>query len=169
VVPGGSRRVITSATTPTAAAAANAAVMPSCRFPPAPAATAAPPTPMPTAVPSTSARFSDADARPSPPGGAIRSIISEVGAYASPMPRPATVHAARPSATGTPGRSARTIPAIPARMITSPVRTKRRPSQVSLSRACTQAPAVQPSVAPVTAMPATTGLRWRTAVIASVT
>ncbi len=40
---------------------------------------------------------------------------------------------------------------------------------VSLSRACIQAPAVQASVAPVTAMPATTGLRWRTAVIVSVT
>ena len=58
---------------------------------------------------------------------------------------------------------------MPARTITSPVRTKRRPCQVSLSRACTQAPAVQPSVAPVTAMPATSGLRWRTAVIARVT
>src|SRR5207249_3813493 len=126
---------------PTAAAAANAAAMPMARFPPAPAATAAPPTPMPMAVPSTSARLSDADARPSPPGGAFRSIISESGAYASPMPRPATVHATKPTATGTVGWSTRTIPAMPARMITSPVRTKRGPSQVSLSRACTQAPA----------------------------
>src|SRR5262249_35029425 len=41
---------------------------------------AAPPTPMPIAVPSTSARFSDAEDRPSWPGGAFRSIISEIGA-----------------------------------------------------------------------------------------
>ena len=123
------------------------------------AASAAPPTPMPIAVPSTSDRLSDADAHPSRPGGASRSIISEIGAYASPMPRPATVQAARPAATGTPGCSIRAIPAMPTRMITSPARTRRRPAHLSLSRACAQAPAVQASVAPVTAMPATTGLR----------
>jgi hypothetical protein len=85
------------------------------------------------------------------------------------MPRPATVQAVRPAATGTPGWSIRIIPAMPARMITSPVRTSRRPSHVWLSRAWAQAPAVQASVAPVTAMPATIGLRWRTTVIDRVT
>ena len=39
----------------------------------------------------------------------------------------------------------------------------------SLSLACTQAPAVHDMVAPVTAIPATTGERWRRAVTASVT
>ena len=58
---------------------------------------------------------------------------------------------------------------MPASTITSPVRTRRRPSQLSLSRACTQAPMVQDTVAPVTAMPATTGVWWRTAVTARVT
>ena len=158
-----------SATRATAAAAANAAVMPIRRSLPAAAATAAPPTPMPIAVPSTSARFSDAEACPSWPGSAFRSIISDSGAYASPMPSPATVQAARPSATGTAGCSIKTIPAMPTRMIISPRRTRRRASQTLLSRAWAQAPAVQASVAPVTAMPATTGLRWRTAVTASVT
>ena len=124
---------------------------------------------MPIAVPSTSARFSDAEARPSWPGGAFWSIISEIGAYASPMPNPATVQAARPSATGTPGARTRAIPAMPASTMTSPARTSRRPGQLSLSRACTQDPAVQAIVAPVTARPANTGVRWRTAVRASVT
>ena len=168
-MPGGRRRAKASATSPTAAVIANAAVMPRRRSPPAAAATAAPPTPMPIAVPSTSARLSDAEACPSCPGSALCSIISDSGAYASPMPRPATVQAARPSATGTAGCNARTMPAMPARMISSPVRTRRRPSQTLLSRACTQAPAVQATVAPVTAMPAITGLRWRTAVTARVT
>src|SRR5262249_24343619 len=68
VAPAGTRRVTISAPPPTAADTATAAAMPSGRFLPAPAATAAPPTPMPSAVPSTSARFSDADARPSRPG-----------------------------------------------------------------------------------------------------
>ena len=58
---------------------------------------------------------------------------------------------------------------MPASTITSPLRTRRRPSQVPLSRAWIQAPAVQATVAPVTAMPATTGVRWRTAVTVSVT
>ena len=58
---------------------------------------------------------------------------------------------------------------MPARTSTRPARTRRRPSQVPLSRACTQAPAVHDIVAPVTARPATTGLRWRSAVTASVT
>ena len=52
------------------------------------------------------------------------------------------------------GRSPSVIPAMPARTITRPVRTRRRPSHNSLSRAWTQAPAVQDSVAPVTARPA---------------
>lgn len=168
-VPAGSRRVRANAATAAAAAVAKAALMPSGRFLPAPAATAAPPTPMPIAVPSTSARFSDAEICPSRPGGACRSVIREIGAYASPMPRPAAAQAARPSATGTPGRRTSTIPAMPARTISSPVRTSRRACQLSLSRACTHAPAVQAMVAPVTASPATTGLRWRTAVTDRVT
>src|SRR5580704_7840398 len=53
---------------------------------------------------------------------------------------------------------------MPASTITSPVRTRRRPSQLWLSRAWIHAPAVQATVAPVTAMLATTGVRWRTAV-----
>ena len=73
-------------------------------------------------------------------------------------------------ATGTAGRPTRaSIPAMPARTNTRPARTRRRPSQVPLSLACTQAPAVHDMVAPVTAIPATTGERCRSAVTASVT
>ena len=79
-VPPGRRPVTASAVTPASAAAANAAVTPGRRSPRVLAATAAPPMPMPMAVPSTSARFSDAETRPSWPGGALRSIISEIGA-----------------------------------------------------------------------------------------
>ena len=85
------------------------------------------------------------------------------------MPRPATVQAARPAATGTAGIVTRTIPPMPARMMTSPARTRRRPSQDVPSRACAHAPAVQDRVAPVTASPASTVLRPRSTVMVSVT
>jgi uncharacterized protein (TIGR03086 family) len=75
-------RVRAVAATAIAAATAKATVTPAYRLRPAPepAVTAAPPTPMPSAVPSTSARFKDADAQPSRPGGASRSISREIGA-----------------------------------------------------------------------------------------
>ena len=60
---------------------------------------------------------------------------------------------------GAAGSRTRTIPAMPASTSINPQRTRRRPSQLSFSRACTQAPIVQDTVAPVTARPATTGVR----------
>ena len=74
------------------------------------------------------------------------------------MPRPPTVHATSADQAGMAGCSATTIPAMPASTITRPMRISRRPSQVSFSLACTQAPAVHDSVAPVTATPAYTGV-----------
>src|SRR5258708_11480358 len=60
-------------------------------------------------------------------------------------------------------------PAIPARMITSPILTRRLPGHREFSRAWIQEPAVQVSVGPVTARPASTGVRCRRIVIVSVT
>ncbi len=85
------------------------------------------------------------------------------------MPSPASVQAASPASTGTSGSSTVVIPPIPARMMTSPVRTRRRPGQLALSWAWIQAPTVQASVEPVTATPASTGLWCRSTVMVSVT
>ena len=73
------------------------------------------------------------------------------------MPRPATVHAATPTPTGTVGHSTAAIPAVPISTRTSPAAIRLRPDRVWLTRACTQEPAVQDSVAPVIARLPTTG------------
>jgi hypothetical protein len=86
-----------------------------------------------------------------------------------PIPRPATVQTATAAAADTPEYRTRTIPEMPAMMIASPVRMRRRPSQVSLRWAWIHAPHVQATVAPVTANPARSTLPWRTAVIDRVT
>ena len=49
------------------------------------------------------------------------------------------------------------MPAVPTKMSTSPVRTRRAPSHCSLSRAWTHEPTVQASVDAVTTAPATSG------------
>ena len=125
---------------------------------------------MPIAVPSTSARFSDAEAWPSCPGRALRSIISDSGAYASPMPRPATVQAARPTTTGT-ARLQHQNHAGDGGQDDQQPGAYQAPSFPGAAepRLHRQARAVQATVAPVTAIPATTRLRWRTAVSARVT
>src|SRR4029077_3303642 len=133
------------------------------------AATAAPPSPTPTAMPSTSERFNDADAQPSRPGGATRSIISDNGAYAIPMPSPASAHATNAAATGTSGHSTNAMPAVPARIRARPVRTTRRPCHDRLRWFWIHDPIVQLIVAAVTAAPANVVLSWRTVVMASVT
>src|SRR5262245_16932342 len=85
------------------------------------------------------------------------------------MPSPAIVHAAIPTATATSLFSIAVSPPIPARMITKPILISRLPSQREFILAWNQEPAVQDSVVPVTATPASTGLRCRRIVIASVT
>jgi drug/metabolite transporter (DMT)-like permease len=81
VVFGRRRLAIASAIAPTAAMA-KAIPTPSAsgQLRAVAADTAAPPAPMPRAVPRTSARLSEADAQPSRPAGASRSMSSEIGA-----------------------------------------------------------------------------------------
>lgn len=85
------------------------------------------------------------------------------------MPNPATVQATMPVCTGTCPASITASPPIPASMTTRPILTRRLASHLAFILACTQAPAVQARVAPVTASPASTGLRPRTIVIVNVT
>src|ERR1700689_3520709 len=143
-----------ASTTAPAAAMANAMPTPADSGQPREAAaeTAGPPAPIPNAVPSTSARLSEAEAQPSRPAGAARSISSDIGAYASPMPNPATVQAAMPTSTGVSGSSTDAIAAIPVMMTTTAQPMILGAGQRPFSRDCSQAPAVQASVAPVTAM-----------------
>ena len=61
------------------------------------------------------------------------------------------------------------MPAVPARMRSSPLRTSRVPSHCWFRRAWTHEPAVQASVHAVTTAPAMTMLWWRTVVIVNVT
>jgi len=85
------------------------------------------------------------------------------------MPSPATVHAAIPTAMATPLSSIVLSPPMPTKMITRPILISRLPSHREFIFAWNQEPAVQDSVVPVTATPASTGLRCRRIVIASVT
>ena len=74
------------------------------------------------------------------------------------MPSPAIVQAAIPSAMLTWLESSNVSPAMPANMTESPTRTNRRPGHLPFILAWNQAPLVHASVAPVTAIPATTGV-----------
>jgi drug/metabolite transporter (DMT)-like permease len=81
-VESGRRRLATASVTAPAAAMAKAMPTPSAsgQARAVAADTAAPPAPMPRAVPRTSARLRDADAQPSRPAGASRSMSSDMGA-----------------------------------------------------------------------------------------